>query len=298
VGQQLDTLDRAAATLAAGQHGRVAYWQLRDLGFSRKAIAYRERMGRLHRVHRGVYAVGHPGSSRQGDEIAAVLACGRGAVLSHRSAAGRWGLLRVTSGPIDVTVPGRSSRRNGILPHTARVHQHDRTRRDGIPITSVLRTLLDLAVIVSDRELARAVNEAERVGWLNRRPLAEFLERNAGRNGVRRLRALTAGLHEAAWRTRSDLEAAFLALCRKYGVPAPMVNVRVEGFEVDMYWPKARLIVELDGFEYHRTTAEFDRDRRRDAHLAARGYRVVRVTYRWLATDPAGVAATLRTLVS
>jgi len=267
------------AALAAKQHGVVAYRQLRALGFGPGAIEHRARAGRLHLVHRGVYAVGHTRLTAEGRHMAAVLACGDGAALSRWSAARRWELLRTRDAVIDVVVPGNPEGRKGIRMHRARdLHPHDITKRDGIPITSVPRTLLDLAARAPQRTLKRAVNEADRQGRLNRRAVQELLERNRGRRGTKRLRAVIASVHPATRRTRSDLEVDFLKLCRKFDIEVPAENATVAGYEVDMFWPNANLIVELDHYDYHRTPAEFTADRRKWARLKRLGYEVLPIS--------------------
>jgi very-short-patch-repair endonuclease len=269
------------------------------LGFTSGAIEHAARFGRLHRLYRGVYAVGHAHVTREGRYLAAVLACGPQAVLSHWSAALHWELLRTPRWLIDVSVVGHRRGGKGVRTHRLReLHPADRTRHDRIPITSVPRTLLDLATVADERTLRRAVNEADRAGKLNRAALAHSFERHRGRHGVPALTAVLAAVDPATHRTRSDLEAVFLALCHRYKLPAPVVNTKVAGYEVDMHWPGTGLIVELDSYEYHRTPAEFAADRRRDAHLKTLGYTVIRVADSWLDTDPAGVAATIRKLLS
>jgi very-short-patch-repair endonuclease len=202
-------------------------------------------------------------------------------------------------GPVHVSVEGDRRAQKGIRPHrVSQLHPQDWTKRHGIPITSVPRTLLDLAAVADERVLKRAVNQAERVGWLNRRAIAELLERNPRRKGRKALRAVIAAVRPGTRRSRSDLETAFLLLLEKYRLPRPLVNAKVEGIEVDMHWPGTKLIVEVDSYEYHRTAAEFENDRRRDAHLKRRRYEVLRVTDTWLTTDPAGVAATVRSLLT
>jgi very-short-patch-repair endonuclease len=295
---QLPTPDLAVATLAAAQHGVVAVWQVVGLGLNADAIQYRLDMGRLHPVHRGVYAVGYPAQTREALEMAAVLACGEGAVVSHWTAAIRWALLKPRRGPIHATAPTDHRGHKGIKAHVGRLHSHDKTKRDGIPITSVPRTLLDLAAVADERILKRAVNEAERAGRLNRRAIDQLLERNPRRKGSKALRAVIASVSPGTRRTRSDLEVAFLEMCRAFGLPRPEPNAKVEGFEVDMYWPQARLIAELDSYEYHRTPAEFERDRRRDAHLKKKRYEVLRVSEGWLEDAPDDVAATVKALLS
>jgi very-short-patch-repair endonuclease len=287
------------AALAATQHGVVAYRQLLALGFSPGAIEHRARVGRLHLVHRGVYAVGHARLSDEDRHMAAVLACGDGAALSRWSAARRWKLLRTHDAVIDVVVSGNPEGRKGIRMHRAKdLHRDDITKRDRIPITSVPRTLLDLAVVAPDRALERAVNEADRQGRLNRKAVSELLERNKGRRGTRRLRAVIDAVDPGTRRTRSELEVDFLKLCRKFKVDAPISNETVGGYEVDIFWPSANLIVELDHYDYHRTPAEFTNDRRKWAALKKLGYEVLPVSDEWLNNDPREVAETVKALLA
>jgi predicted transcriptional regulator of viral defense system len=296
--EELPARDLRLADLAARQHGVVAYWQLFALGLSRSAIERRVRAGRLHRVYRSVYAVGHIGLSHEGRDMAAVLACGAGAVLSHWSAGSRWKLLRPLHGLVHVSVP-RDCRIPRIRTHqVASLHARDCTKRDGIPITTVPRTLLDIAGVADERTLRRAVNQAARSGWLNLRAIDDTLQRNPRRKGTKQLRAVIAAVNPSTHRTRSDLEVAFLQLCRRYGIPTPVVNGKVLGIEVDFRWPGANLIVELDGYEYHRTAQEFENDRRRDAYLKKHGYEVLRVSDGWLNDDPEGVADTVKILLA
>jgi very-short-patch-repair endonuclease len=284
------------ANLAARQHGVVAVWQLVALGFSSREIAVRVKKARLHRVYRGVYAVGHAALSRDGRDMAAVLACGPGAVLSHWSAAARWELLRPHGGPF--VIARRRCVIKGIHVYVAMtLEPRDQLVRDRIPITSVPRTLLDLAAVAPLRQLQRAANQAARKGRLNRDAVYELLERHPRRRGTKALRAVIAAVDPQTRRSRSDLETAFLALCRRYGIEKPVVNGKVAGVEVDMHWPGTGLIVELDGYEYHRTPAAFEADRRRDAQLKLAGYQVLRVGDRWLEEDPADVAATVKGLL-
>jgi predicted transcriptional regulator of viral defense system len=291
--------DAGMARLAARQHGVVAYWQLIRLGLSDGAIEHRLRKGILHRLHKGVYAVGHPGVSREGDFMAAVLTGGPDAVLSHWSAAEHWKLVKTRRALIAISAPTHRRASKLVKPHwIPQMHESERTKRDRIPITTVPRTLLDLAAVADGKSLQRAVNEAERLNLLNRRAMTETLARHRGRKGIKALRAVIAAIDPQTRRTRSDLEADFLALCLRYGIPRPVVNGMVEGYEVDMHWPGTRLIVELDSYEYHRTPIEFAQDRRRDAYLKTRGYEVLRVADSWLNTDPLGVATTIRTLLT
>jgi very-short-patch-repair endonuclease len=288
--------DRALSALAARQHGVVAHRQLLELGMGRGAIHHRLAVGRLHRVHLGVYAVGHAAISPNGRLMAGVLACGPEAVLSHRSAAWLWGLQPLSDRPVDVTVAGRSRhRRVGIAVHRTRnLHREDRKVRERIPVTSVARTLVDLAEVVRPAQLERALEEAERLRLFDLRAIGE---RYWGRRGLRPLRALLAEAGVAAEPTRSKLERRFLALCREEDLPAPAVNMFVAGFEVDVLWAEQRLVVELDGYAFHGNRPAFERDRVRDAALQLAGYRVLRVTHRRLETGPASVAAMVRSVL-
>ena len=220
-------------------------------------------------------------------------------MISHWTAAGRWDLLKPRWGPVCVTVVGDRRHQRGIRVHCVKaLHPHDLARKDGIPVTSVPRTLLDLAAVAPRNVLARAVNQADRQGRLDRRAIRELLDRNPRRKGTKALKAVIDAVHPATRRTRSDLEVVFLKLCRRRKIEMPLTNTEVEGYEVDMYWPKHKLIVELDHYDYHRTPAEFANDRRRDAHLKKTGHEVLRVPDQWLDSDPDGVADTVERLLS
>jgi hypothetical protein len=281
------------AVLATRQHGVVSHTQLRELGFGTRAIERRLEAGRLHRLHRGVYAVGRTAVSLEGRWMAAVLACGHRALLSHRGAAALWGLR--PSEAIDVTVPRGRHRRRGIVIHTARnLPADDQTIRRCIPVTTAPRTLVDLASVVTAADLERSLEEAERLRLLDLAALQRVLERCPGRRGGRLLREIIGDALPGAAATRSELERRFLALCHQAGLPPPAVNARVAGFEVDTVWLEARLIVELDSHAYHRTWAAFERDRARDTALQLAGFRVLRVTHRRLEHEPGAVLAAVR----
>ena len=289
----------AIAALATRQHGVVARWQLFELGLAGGAIDYRISVGRLHIIYRGVYAVGRRDLTARGRWMAAVLACGKLAVLSHRSAGALWGFLGAGSFPIDVTVPGHG----GAISDRIRRHRvrllspEDTTELDRIPVTTVARTLFDLAEMLDLARLERAFEAAERHELLDMRAVALTAERNPGRRAHRGLRALLPSL-AAPEPTRSELERLFSRVCRLAGLPLPRVNVRVEGLEVDALWPDQRLIVEVDSWQFHRTRAAFERDRARDSGLLVAGYRVVRVTYRRLRDQPEAVADTIHRLLA
>jgi very-short-patch-repair endonuclease len=230
--------------------------------------------------------------------MAAVLSYEPHGVLSHRTGAALWGLISPPSGMIDVTVPGRGGNgRPGIRLHRVqRLAEDDRASRDGIPVTSIARTLLDLAEVVSAATLARAVEEAERLQLFDLREINRLLERSNGRHGAKPLSAALAAYHEPA-ATRSELERRFLTLCRSAGLPSPSLNVWLDGYEVDFLWPQARLVAELDGYEFHRTRAAFERDRLRDTELKLAGYEVIRITARRLRDEPGAVAGAIRGLL-
>ncbi len=290
-------VDLQIVRLAERQHGVVSLRQLQALGLGAGAIEHRIATGRLHRIHRGVYAVGRPSLTRKGHWMAAVLACGPGAVLSHRSAAALW-QLREDGWKTDVTVPGDRRSRGFIKAHRARMDPADITHCDGIPVTTVARTLLDLAAVLDRDQLVKTVEESERRKLFDLRAVEAVLTRNGRRCGTPALRDVLAVYREPP-PTRSDLERDFLALVRRTAaVPEPHVNVRVEGFEVDAFWPRSRLVVELDGRGYHTSPRVFEADRARDAVLQRAGYRVIRITRHRLRADPAGVLELIASMAS
>jgi very-short-patch-repair endonuclease/predicted transcriptional regulator of viral defense system len=294
--------DREIATLAGRQHGVVARAQLLELGLGEGAVDRRLRAGRLHRVHLGVYAVGHRVLSQQGTYLAAVLACGSSAVLSHRSAAGLWSIRGASGGPIDVTVPGRSRSSRAIFRHRSDLPADEATVRDGIPVTSVPRTLFDLAAVVSPTSVERALREAEYLRLDDRLSLPELVERYPHRRGVRAVRACLARRAEHPGRIRSPLEERFLPFLRRYRLTLPSLNawIELEGsrYQVDCLWPDASLVVELDGYEAHGTRTAFREDRTRDRRLRVAGYGVTRVAWAQLEDEPEALAADLRDLIA
>ena len=286
-GQNYGRDDGELAALVAGQHGVVSRAQLQALGYGPYAIRYRLRMGRLHRVHEGVFAVGHARVTTLGHYMAAVLTCGPAALASHQAAGSLWDFLPSARQLMDVTVPGRGpGPRPGIAVHARQVlHPDDRAERNGVPVTSVARTLRDLAAVLPRRRLERAFEEAERLRLLDLRALGAVGERRRGHVGCGAFATLLDERHDPKW-TRSELERRFLGLCAEAGLPPPVVNGAVLGFEADFHWPGRSLIVEVDGYAYHRTRASFERDRARDAALHTAGYVVLRLTERRLQSDP------------
>jgi len=281
--------DRAVAELAGGQHGIVSTSQLRSLGLTGDDIAYRTRTGRLHPIHRGVYAVGHRHLTETGLFVAALLAVGPGATLSHASAAALWGIRPRGRGSIDVTVARRVKSRRGVRIHTVRaLPPSDVTRHMGIPVTTPARTLLDLADVHPRRALARAVHEAEVQRLVRHEALWRQVHRTRGRRAAT---VLASVLAEGPAPTRSELEDRALALFREHGLPKPRINVHVAGIEVDFLFSFARLIVEVDGARYHHTHFARRNDADKQARLEAAGYRVIRLTWDQVTQRPAQTAA-------
>jgi hypothetical protein len=302
VGGELDTRerDRQVAELARRQRGMVTRVQLIMLGLSHRVIDDWIARGRLHVIHRGVYVLGHRALAPGGAWMAAVLASGADAVLSHRSAAAHWELRRSAAGRVDVTVPGRSGRlgQRGIVLHrSSTLSTTEVTRHAGIPVTSVARTLVDLAEVVAPRALERAVEQAEIVRRLDAHTLEAVIAAHPRRPGCVRMRRVLDAYAVGTALTRSELEELVLSICARAGLPRPEVNRRVAGLEVDFLWREQRLVAEADSRRYHATRLAFERDRERDAWLLLHGLRVVRLTERRLTSDPRGVADLLAALL-
>ncbi len=255
------------------------------------------RTGELHQLHAGIFAIGHRRLTQRGRCMAAVLAGGDGAVLSHRYAAAHWGFRDTIATRIDITVPRRRRAPPGIVFHEAKLHPADQTLHDGIPVTAIPRTLLDLAATLSPTQQDHAFWEAERLGLIDPHELRAFLARSHGRRGMARLRLLADRLLPPELTVRSPLERRFYELVRDAGLPPPALNVKVEGFEVDACWAEQRLVVELDGHAYHRGVDAFERDRRRDTRLQLAGYRVLRITQRRLDYESSSVLDELGRLI-
>jgi hypothetical protein len=289
------------ARLATRQHGVVARRQLIELGLSRSAIDRRLRARRLLPVFAGVHAVGHGALRDEGWWMAAVLACGPGAVLSHHAAASLWELRDWAGGAIDVTTASRSGRasRRGIALHRVRaLPDGARAQQARIPVTSVARTAIDLAPRVGDRDLEQLVARGLGAGLLTLAALRALVAAQPNGMGAARVRALLGRLAgTGAADLRSRLEVDFAALCDTYNLPAPRTNVCVEGLTVDAFWPHAGLIAEADGYEFHSMPTAFETDRLRDQRLIRAGHRVIRFTYRQVVDRPAEVAETLRSML-
>jgi very-short-patch-repair endonuclease/predicted transcriptional regulator of viral defense system len=287
--------DSVALALAARQHRVVTTAQLAQSGLSKDAIADRVRRGWLRRRHRGVYVVG-PLETPLTAAMAAVAACGEGALLSHHPAAVLWGMRRPPAGDMHVTVSGRAVHaRNGIQIHRANLHPRDITRKHGIPLTSPARTLLDLAVTLAQRELDRAVEEAEVQRRVSLHSLNEQFSRYPSHRGTA---ALKSAIRIDPAFTRREAERRMLELIRASRLPQPAVNAKLGDWEVDFLWSRHRLVVETDGYAFHSSRRAFERDRRKDQELQAAGYRVIRFTWRQITDEPEALIATLATALA
>lgn len=277
MGEKPAKCDLVIAHIAARQHGVVSAEQLRAARIGDQGIYRRTKAGRLHRVHRGVYAVGHSKLGFEGCCMAAVLALGDGAAVSHQSAAGVWGLLPSSAGFVDITVPGDGGRerRRGIRVHrSSTLVAGITTRRKGIAVTKPARTLQDLRRTVPQPVYRRAVRRA--------------LD----------LRLIRSDQVSEPDLTRSELERLFLGIWRRHCLPQPEVNARLGPYEVDFLWRDRALVVETDSWRHHGDCTAFERDCARDAHLQRLGFRVLRFTHRQLIHDRSAVVAALRGLLS
>jgi very-short-patch-repair endonuclease len=298
--EQTRGLDAAIAELAEQQLGVVARRQLEALGVRRRATEVRLRAGRLHRLHRGVYAVGHRVLSKEARWMAAVLAGGPDAVLSHRAAAALWRIRDPPNGPTDITVPSKTRSHNEIRRHTVSLPADEVTVRNGIPVTTVPRTLFDLATVLSAAAVENALRQSEYLQLHDRLSLRDFLARYPGHRGSRSIRESLARRAEAPGRIRSPLEERFLPFLDRHRLPRPQCNTWIEvggkRFQVDCLWPSRRQIVELDGWQGHGTRSAFREDRARDRALRVGGYGVTRLTWTQLDDEPEAIAADLRSL--
>ena len=276
-------LHQRLVALAANQHGNVTRQQLLKLGFTSDAIKHLLRISFLHRVHLGVYAVGRPPKTALEKAAAAVLACGAGAALSHSSALAHWGLIDRWPSSFDVAVPGDCRRPRITIHRQSGLQRWDVRVHVGIRVTSPAWTIVDCAPRLTDRRLARVVNDALRSKRLKRWQLAEVMARRAHRPGVQRLRPFVDATDGP---TRSEFEDAFLAFCERHDLPRPKVNTIVAGHEADAYFEAERLIVELDGWVFHSSRASFESDRDRDADSLLQGIGTIRLTWERMIGKP------------
>lgn len=254
------------AQLAASQRGVITSQQLADLEVAPSSIRRKVAAGTLHRIHRGVYLLGHTAAAPLAMELAALLACGPTAALSHWTAAALYRILARIDGPIHVTVPDRRCRpRPGVQPHFAPLPDEEVMTTQGLKVTTPQRTLQDLRPFLDPAAYERAQNEAQ---------VLHLIPRNQAEPGI----------------TRSQAERRLLTLLRRAGLPPTNTNTRIKGHEVDVLFQDQKLIVEVDGYAAHGTRLAFENDRRRDAQLTAAGYRVMRITWRQLTQEPEAVA--------
>jgi very-short-patch-repair endonuclease len=288
------------AALASRQHGVVARWQLTRLGMTSKMIDGRVERGLLHVVHRGVYAVGHRSLTMEGRWMAATLAFGPDAVLSHRSAGQLWGLVPLSSIAPEVTRPRHAAGRPGLVVHQGSLRADEVGSYRGIPVTSVARTMFDLAGMVTEREVERAWNEMEVQDYRLRLSIPDLIERYPGRHASHVLARIAAAA--AVGITRNELEEAFLALIDRYDLPRPRMNahlaIRDRFYEVDCLWEDRRVAIELDGGGAHGTRRAFQKDRERDRILIAERYTTARITWHQIQQTPDEVASDLHLILT
>lgn len=294
--------DVEIAALAEAQHGVVARGQLAEIGLGSSVIGRRMDAGRLHQIHAGVYAVGHRVLSQHSRWMAAVLACGPNAVLSHWSAAALWGFRGHSGGLIHVTSPSKSRSQGSIRRHFARLPADEVTTHDGIPVTTVPRTNLDLAAASGAHVVESCLRQCEYLRLYDSLSLWDLLERYPRHRGSRAARTALARLEEASGETHSRLEERLLAFLDAHGLPRPDLNVWLEAggrrYKVDCLWPGSKQIVELDSWEAHGTRSAFQSDKSRDRRLEVAGYRTTRVTRHQLEHEAEELATDLRRLLS
>ncbi len=293
--------DATIAKLAAEQHGLITARELHAVGVGPRVIRRRVLAGRLHEVYPGVFAVGHPRLTASGRVLAATLSYGYAGTVGFRSATQHWGLLREAgrNGPVDVIAATGNARRGTKL-HRLTLDPADRVLRDGVPVTTVGRTLADLATVVPKPLLAKAVNEAQVRRLLTPAQIQRAEDASIKRPGGAALRALLSQV-DPQQRIRSELERLFLALLGNTGLPKPKVNALIEIeqvlHQVDFSWSDRRLAVEVDGGEVHGTPQAHEADLERDARFTRAGWRVQRFSHAQVTEDPASVIKTLEALL-
>jgi hypothetical protein len=273
--------DRRVAEAARRRHGVVSLADLIRCGLTPRQVQHRVETGRLHRIHAGVYAVGHPLVSPLGRCMAAALAAGEGGVLSHRGAVWLWGMPQSLPETLDVTCPRRRRSRPALRCHEAELPADERAVHEGIPVTSPSRSILDVAARTEPHRLERMIEAGEDAGLDSQAPLPSLLRRYPRKPGTPRLRRIL-GIRDEARLTRSDWEAMTLAFCDRQGFDRPLTSVLFpcEGrtYELDAFWPDRRLALEFDSWEHHGGKQAFREDRIRDRALHRAGVRTIRVT--------------------
>jgi Transcriptional regulator, AbiEi antitoxin len=284
--------------LANRQYGIVSIGQLSRLGYSQDAVKRAVVFGRIHRLHHGVYAVGHTNLSDHGWCLAGALACGPGALLSHYSAAWLWGIWKGRPLPVEVTGPVRRAPRGRlVVHHSVALTEADRALQEDIPVTAVPRTLLDLAARDRRGRLRRYMERAEELDLLDLQATHELLDRTKGHHGWGRLRRAAAFYEPPPFFTRSTFELRVVAAVLEAGLPQPSVNCSAHGYELDLYWPERRFAVELDTYGTHGTHEAFERDRLRAEDLLVHGIAMTRVTDVRFHREPDAVIARVKHLL-
>jgi hypothetical protein len=278
-----------AAEVAGRQWGVIGADQLRDCGLTRSTVARWRRAGRLHLIHPAVYALGHPSVPVEGRLVAALLHGGEHSVLSHATAAWWWGLVQTEPTLIEISCTSRARSCPGVSVH--RRQRVEKTRHRGFPVTTAAQTLLDYAADASLADVRRALANADYRGLLDLEAVRETA--GQGRPGTARLRTGLVRHQPGLARTRSPLEERFIPLCESFGIPMPEINVLVEGWLVDAVWRHERVVVELDGYDNHRSPAQIERDRRKELELRALGFLVIRYTWHQVTREADQVAADL-----
>lgn len=280
--------------IAGRQHGYITRAQLLAAGLGPDAVRYRVATGRLIPVYAGVYAAGHVNAAPVARACAAVLACGDRSMLSHGSAASLWGFYKYWDAPFEVAAP-TVRQRNGIQVHRSiKLLRRDRDRQLGIPVTSPARTILDVAPRLTENRLTRVVNDARHARLLHLDDLADVLKRNPVHPGTKWLRTFVENPRNP---TRSPLEDDFMAFVKRYGLPVPVTNTYLLGYEIDVLYPAERVIVEVDSYGFHSDRRSFRRDRKRDVVMLAAGYVTVRITDDRMEDDGAQEAERLRAIL-
>ena len=292
--EESDHVDRAIARIAGRQHGNITTQQLLSMGLSTAGIAHRVAIGRLHRVFHGVYSVGTFPTQPIARAAAAMLACGKGAALSHGSALTLWGMWKRWEEPFEFT-SRRHIRRDCFRVHRAKLDRRDVVKHRGFLVTARARTLLDIAPRLREKSLRRLVNDARRAELVTVGELRAVVARYPRHPGVRALRPFVTN---PTGPTRSELEDRFQEFCRHFDLPQPLVNTHLLGFEVDALFPEEGLIVELDGWPFHNNKHAFERDREQDATTLAAGFATVRMTWERIEGKSEREAERLKTILA
>jgi very-short-patch-repair endonuclease len=281
---------QALAGLAARQYGVVTWEQLTRLGYTKATISRAVSAGRLHALHRTVFAVGHQGINRHGLCLAAVMFRGVGALLSYQSAAWLWGIDRTLELPVNVSVRWRGHRQATLgLHHCPALRDEDAAMTELIPVTAVPRTLLDYASTAKDYRLRLAIDRADRLDLLDIDSVDRIIDEVRGHRGAKRLRQEMTIYREKGF-TRSGGEKRMLAALADASVRRPTVNMFIEGYEIDFFWERERFAVELDSWEHHRGRRSFEEDRKREDDLTMAGIELIRITGTRLKREPRQVA--------